>query len=194
MTRLKILICGDSFAASRDPSSWTTLLAQEHDVTQHGWKGCGEYKIYQQLNLQTLDKFDLTIISHTSATRVHIKIHPLYRSPHEHSNADLIYSDVENHRHESPVLDTACRYFEQIFDIEHYEFIHDLILKQINKDLSDKKSLHLFPLYLPENIPFKDWLDTRKISSTNPGTINHYDVSGNEKIFKMITKWIEKNY
>lgn len=194
MARLKILICGDSFAASRDPISWTSLLAQKHIVSQHGWKGCGEYKIYQQLNMQSTTEYDLIIISHTSATRVHIKNHPLYQYPHEHFNADLIYNDVNHHRTENSILDTAARYFEQIFDIEYYEFVHSMILQKINSELSEKCSLHLFPLHFPSEIPFKHWFDTRKVAETHPGTINHYDRCGNKKVFDLINQWIEKNY
>jgi hypothetical protein len=194
MQKLKILICGDSFAASRDPESWTSLLAQSHDVTGHGWKGCGEYKIYQQLKIQHLDAFDLALISHTSATRVHINAHPLYQLPHEHAKADLIYNDVCYHRQKNVVLDTAARYFEQIFDIEYYEFVHSLILDRIGSDLSAVRSLHLFPLYVPSVHPFEHWLDIRSIVVDNPGSINHCSNFGNWKIFESIMSWIEKNY
>ena len=194
MRRLKILVCGDSFAASKDPTSWTCLLAQHHDVVQHGWNGCGEYKIYQQLKMQSLADFDLVLISHTSATRVHIKSHPLYHVPHEHAHADLIYEDVNYHRSQDSVLETAARYFEQIFDIEYYEFVHSQILRCINLDLGRIPSLHLFPLFLPNQVPFTHWIDVRSVRTSHPGIVNHYDVLGNQKIYQAVKLWIEKNY
>jgi hypothetical protein len=194
MPKLEILVCGDSFAASKDPVSWTAHLKKEHNVVQHGWKGCGEYKIYQQITMQCRDHFDLTIVSHTSSTRLHTATHPLYVDPHEHKHADLIFSDIIDRRHSHPVIETAVRYFEQIFDIEYYDFLHGLMLEKINNELISGKSLHLFPLYLPNNIPFEHWMDIRNIMIDNPGESNHYDADGNDKVFKMISQWIQKNY
>ena len=61
---MKILICGDSFAADwtvKYPGQgWPNMLAEIHEVTNLAQAGCSEYKILKQLEL-LLDRVSTSI-------------------------------------------------------------------------------------------------------------------------------------
>ena len=64
---MKILICGDSFAADwtikyPDKKGWPNLLAEHHNVINLAQAGCGEYKILLQLLSVDFTQFDQIIV------------------------------------------------------------------------------------------------------------------------------------
>ena len=68
---MKILVAGDSFAAEwPGDDGWVKLLAHSHEVTNVAQAGCGEYKIFKQIQKANLDEYDCVIVSHTSTSRV----------------------------------------------------------------------------------------------------------------------------
>lgn len=135
----KILIVGDSFAADWSEKlgtmGWPNLLKQNFLVTNLAQAGCGQYKIYKQLQSVNRDRFDSIIIWHTSPFRIHVLEHAVHHSDILHSHADLIYQDIEHHVKHNPALDPIKIWFDQYYDLEYAEFVYALICDRIFEEL-----------------------------------------------------------
>jgi hypothetical protein len=191
---MKILICGDSFAADwtlkYKGHGWPNLLARENDVTNVAQAGCSEYKIYKQLVAQNLDDYDLIIVSHTSAYRWYIETpHPVHFADPLHKNSDLIYTDIEEYNKfsSSLSLSSILYFFRTFYSLEYADFIHKLISEKIFEISKDKKVLHLTHIdtkYTFDVVNFSD------IFRDYRGTINHYNDIGNRIVFERLRKEI----
>ena len=159
----KLLICGDSFAAdyrviNPDACGWPNLLSAGYQVTNSAQAGISEYKIIQQLKKHDLSDYDLSIIVHTSAHRVHIRHHPLHKQSPLHHNCDLIYSDLAASDSADPVVQTALRYYEQIYDRDYYLDLYKMMLSTINRWCDGHRTLHLCFLDNQCDYPYSEFL------------------------------------
>jgi hypothetical protein len=187
---MKILICGDSFAADWTVKykgiGWPNLLAQEHNVTNLAQAGCSEYKIYKQIMSQNLDNYDVIIVSHTSACRWYIEVpHPVHYADPLHKNSDLIYTDLEEHNKFRSGLSSILHFFNKFYSIEYADFIHELISDRIHSITNKKKVLHLTHidmLYTFNVINFSN------VFKEHRGIMNHYNDVGNHIVFERIRK------
>jgi hypothetical protein len=196
---VKILICGDSFAADwtvkfKDRGKgWPNFLAEKFQVTNMAMAGCGEYKIYNQLLSQNLDHYDFIIVSHTSAYRIHTQTHPVHFQDKLHSNADLIYSDIKEHSKNKPELKCIVEYYEKYFDLEYSKFVHSLVCDKIKELLKNQNNvLHLTNLDWKDFYQFPEMLILNQLTPVEAG-MNHYDQETNYNIYKQIVDKININ-
>jgi hypothetical protein len=199
----KVLIIGDSFAADWSVKynpylGWPNLLAKEHQVTNLAECGVSEYKIYRQLtSAGNLDQYDAVIVSHTSPYRVETRQHPIHSSDSLHSNADLIYSDIEYHAGKlgnffNRSLSAAQGFFLHHYDNEYYETTYRLYREKIMSMLSGHPAMVLHALHSTK--PFvveADVLDVTELAVIEPGLINHFSINGNINIFQNLTAWLQ---
>ena len=183
----KILICGDSFAADWTKKKykgigWPNLLAKEYKVTNLAQAGCGEYKIYKQLTSACLHRFDHIIVSHTSPYRIYVKKHPIHFNDPLHKDSDLIYSDIKEHKE----LSTIKNYYENYFDLEYAEFIHNLMCKQIDELTKLYSVLHITSFDWNKLYKFPNMLSFENVFNTHRGDMNHYDAIGNQIVYEKI--------
>ena len=191
-----VLICGDSFAANYQIADaatwgWPNLLAGIHQVTNIAQAGVSEYKIIKQLQSQDLNDYDLTIVVHTSAYRVHIQRHPLHTKSRLHGNCDLIYSDLLASESDNTVVKTALSYYEQIYDREYYRDLYRMMQSTINQWCAGYPVLHLCFLNNDCDHPFDNYIDMSDIYQNSPGTVNHLSDQGNLDAFNRIQTWTE---
>ena len=190
---LNILVCGDSFAADwGNAQGWTDFLGAKHTITNMAQAGVSEYKILKQVESVNWQKFDCTIIAHTSISRVHIDQHPLHKTTQLHSNCDLIYNDLVESRSKDPAVQAGIDYFKHIYDPVYYGDIYRLILDRIGK-LCVKPTLHMTFFDNPVEYPFV-CLQLKSVFSRFPGNNNHLNAEGNIKISKLVEEWIENVY
>jgi Icc-related predicted phosphoesterase len=183
-----LLICGDSFSAdwtTKYPGAgWPNLLALDYTVTNLSQAGCSEYKIYQQLKSVDLSLFDHILVAHTSPYRIYVTEHPVHAKDTLHCNSDLIYSDLIAHVGSHPKIQPAIDFFEQYFNIEHAEFIHELICQQIEQLLSGLSVTHIINFEKQYN--FSNSVDFTGLFRTNRGLMNHYDETANTIIYNKL--------
>ena len=187
---MKLLICGDSFAANwkGEYPGWTDILSKHFTVTNRSQAGVGEYKILKQLE-QGID-YDFIIVSHTSPYRVHTNnsIH----NTELHKNCDLLYNDVaDKNSFLNKKVKSAKLWFETHYDEVYQEDIYCLIRKKINTMLVDKSYLSISHLPCTKNfILEKKHLDCSVLWETNLGVVNHYSEEGNKKLASIIQNYI----
>lgn len=188
---MNILIAGDSFAAVYPFAKlgWVNILAHHHNVVNLAQAGCGEYKIWKQIESADLTKFDLVIVSHTSPSRVHVPAHPIHKEGF-HKNCDLLAKDIlERNSWFNSKIKTAQEWFRHFYDDEYQIDIYKLIRKRISEHL--EKMPYISMTHLPisrdhaiesNNIDFSDlWHKER-------GSINHYTIHGNRIIYDKIAE------
>jgi len=184
----KLLICGDSFSApSNEPSAWTSLIKQHFEVTNLSQRGCSEYKIYKQINSQNLNKYDSIIISHTSPYRIYTPLNNFHAADPLYKDACFIYTDVKENSLTNSKLNSVVDFFENHFDLEYAEYIHNLILSDIEK-LCPKDTLHLSHLEWKNLYRFSNHIDFNNLFVKQRGNVNHYNIEANEIIYKKIKK------
>lgn len=186
---MKILIVGDSFAADwsvkyDDYKGWPNLIADDYDTTNIAQAGVGQYKIYQQLKSVDTKNYDVIISSYTSPYRVHTLIHPVHDKDLLHKNCDLLANDIEYFYQKdknNDALTTARNYFKYHFDLNYYDFIYKLLVKECDKIIGSTKHIQV------SNLPYvtSSWSD---ITSKHKGLINHLSQLGNKIIFEEIKK------
>jgi hypothetical protein len=185
---MKILIAGDSFAAVWPDSQmgWPTLLANKYDVVNLAQAGIGEYKILKQIESQEINNFDLVIVSHTSPSRLHTNNHPVHKEGF-HKNCDLILNDLINRSaFRNPSLKAAQEYFKYHYDDEYQIDIYNLIRKQIN-ELITVPYISMSHVNIVNNLAIEaNHLDFSNLWSKERGSMNHYTVEGNFKIFETL--------
>jgi hypothetical protein len=193
---MKILICGDSFAADWTVKysgiGWPNLLAKEFNITNVAQAGCSEYKIYKQLIQQPLDEYDIVIVSHTSAFRWYIEVpHPVHGNDPLHKNSDLIFADVEEHSKTKSGLKSILEFFSNYFSIEYAEFVHELICSKIHDTLKGKKVIHITNINNNSNVNF-EMINFHNVFLQNRGLLNHFTEEGNRIVFERIKEEILK--
>lgn len=194
---MKILLLGDSFAADYtkkypERKGWPNMLNEDFAVTNLAQAGCSEYKIYQQLISVDYNEYDVVIVCHTSPYRMYVKQHPVHAGDALHHNSDLIYSDVKDYIKTYPKLLSVVDFFENYFDLDHAQVIHNLICEKIEKilDLTTAQVIHITNLEHNGLYKFKNQIDFNYLFKTNKGDINHYDARGNKIIYQTIKNLI----
>lgn len=184
MLNRKILICGDSFAASDHPDSWVSLLRQDYEVENLSQAGVSEYKIWRQLTSMDPYQFDMVIICHTDPHRVHTRKHPIHKTE-LHKDCDLLWSDIAYHgthlaRWFNRSLDAAVGYFIHHFDEEYYDDVYGLLVLNMRQELSMHKNV------IEMSGCWEDDFGLFKIAKENPGKINHMSPDGNRLVFQKV--------
>lgn len=194
---MKILICGDSFAADwtvKYPGKgWPNLLAEMHQVTNLAQAGCSEYKILKQLESVNVNAYDKIIISHTSPYRIFVEKHPVHFNDPLHKNCDLIYTDLKAHLSTDKDLVPIIDYFEKYFDFEHAKFMHTLLCEKVEKHVAhlNGRVLHITNLDWNGLHKFNNMISFEYLFKTNRGLLNHFDEIGNQKIFHQLLKLLQ---
>lgn len=191
---MKILICGDSFAADwttqyPEVFGWPNLLAKQYNVTNCAEAGVSEYKILKQLQANTLDDYDFIIVVHTSVSRVHIETHPLHKDG-LHNNCDLIYNDLVNAKRKNTVVQAGIDYFKYVFDEQYYIDIYEMILDKIVNTTVRHNTLHVTFFDNPAHYPF-GCVKLKNIHDTYPGFANHLSDEGNRQVYKRIDQCLK---
>lgn len=191
---LRLLICGDSFAADwsvRYPKTgWVNLLEQNFKVTNIAQAGCSEYKILKQLQSVNLREYDKIIVSHTSPYRLYVDSHPVHSKDSIHKNSCLLYNDIIGHLDTHPELKSLAEYFELYFNLEYAEHMHNLLLKEI-ETLCPKNTLHLSHVEWKNLHNFETFLNFKDIFSKHRGVINHYTDEGNKIVYEKVLKVLQ---
>ena len=194
----KILICGDSFAADwtvKYPGQgWPNMVAEHFDTTNLAQAGCSQYKIYLQLKSVNLEEYDAIIISHTSPNRLYIKEHPIHHSDILHGNSDLIYTDIIN-RDSDTKLKPVVEYFERYFDLDHAEFMHNLICKEIEEvvlHVVRHKVINMTGFDWNRLYQFDGMVSFVELMRLNRGSMNHFNEAGNQTVFNTLCDRIAK--
>ena len=167
-----LLIAGDSFSADwtakYNVKGWPNLLDEYH-VTNVSQAGASEYKIYKQM-LGSI-KHDKTIICHTSPYRIPVIRHPVHYSDPLHHDSDLIYADISSHDNE--LARVATEFYENLFDLEHAEFSHNLLVEHLLGQYPDALHITFFKLDNKNVISFNDIFEKHR------GDANHLSDVGN---------------
>lgn len=179
----KLLIAGDSFAADwtvkYKGEGWVNMLSNDYDVTNVAQAGASEYKIYKQLKKIDVSKYDIILISHTSAYRIPVAEHPIHSKDILHRNCDLIYTDLKEYDNELAKI--AVDFYEKLFDTEYFIFIHDLIINEIVKKYPTAINITFF-----DNFSHPTFHNFEEIFLNNKGNMNHMDNIGNTLIYNNI--------
>jgi hypothetical protein len=179
---MKILICGDSFAADwtvkHSGRGWPNMLAELYEVTNLAQAGCSEYKILKQLESVDLTVYDKIIVWHTSPYRIYVEQHPVHHNDPLHKDCDLIYNDIKSKV--SDALQPIVEYFEKYFSTDYANFVHGLLVKHIQEILEPVKDK---VIQIPQTVNFDN------LVKPNIG-LNHFDQSGNQLVFAEIIKLI----
>jgi hypothetical protein len=186
----RVLIVGDSFAAKiqeyTQTRGWPELLADFFNVDNYAQAGCSEYRIWQQLVQVDLGKFDCVLVSHTSPYRVTIRQHPIHKNG-LHQNCDAIYEDVKSHG-----VETLVDFFENYFDMDYAQHMHELIGQAIEKHLQSIPAIHMY--HVEKNLPhqYQHIMDFSDLWKKHRGTVNHYSNDGNQIILAQVCRKIEE--
>lgn len=192
----RILIFGDSFAADwsikyNDYKGWPNLLSEKFAVTNIAQAGVSEFKIHKQITSIDINDFDIFIVSHTSPYRVPIRKHPVHGTDCLHSDADLIYSDIEYHSKKIKNffnfrLKTAINFYNYLYDEEFYTTTYKMFRNAINELLVDKKVISVNNFHNKCEYFDKICLDFSYLHPNYKGLINHFSEEGNQIIFGKI--------
>ena len=168
------------------------MLAQQHEVLNLAQAGCGQYKIWLQLQscMSMIDQFDSIVISHTSPYRIYVKEHPIHRDDKLHRASDLIYNDIVDKVDLHKDMAHIVLWFEKYFDLDHARFVHNLICEKIDRTLRPyrHKVLHITNIDWSGLYRFDDMISFEFLFKTHRGLMNHYSEKGNELIFNMINE------
>lgn len=189
---MNLLVCGDSFSYDHKiQHSWPTRLGQQHFVDNISQCGCGEYKIKLQLESKNLNDYDAILIFHTSPYRLHYKYPNRMHADNFHNWSDLIFSDVEHHRHDDPVAKVAHDYFVHIFDEDYYLYLHNLICRDIYQNTQAHRTFHFTAFDYSDLYRFDNQLnDLYSVWKHNPGSVNHLNENGHKEFFNHINRAI----
>jgi hypothetical protein len=181
----KILIFGDSFSADTVKTSWPWLLEQKYTVQNYSLRGASEYRLYCSFikNLQAAQSADAVIFFHTNPHRVFVPDHVDYMRRHtnSHTHSDMVANDVMT---DPKWRNIADMYYRNFFDEGLQNTLYAMLIQNISSRL--KNVLHCSG-FLEPGIT-KSFYNLRE---TNPGTINHFDSSGNQIVYNYIEQWIE---
>lgn len=181
MSTNKILLIGDSFASSNHLDSWINLLPHCNLVNLSS-NGSSEYRIFKKLVKIDLTLFSHIIIVHTSPYRIYIDHNPLHLTSLTHQDCDLLYQDIK-HADPTEFTQNVKWYFENVFDLDQANTIHNLLIEKIVDLTMPYQSLHLSFFEDEKNTNINN---LNVIWKKNPGLINHLDKNGNKKVAKFI--------
>ena len=181
MSKPKLLIVGDSFVANQTGEAWQNLLT-DYTVTNLSSAGSSEYRIAKKLLTTDLDLYDIVIVVHTSPNRIYVEHNPLHQTSNSHKHCDLIYQDVAAQR-PNPWADRAAWWFENVFDVEYANFMHNLIIDRSIQHTKNHRNLHLtfFDLDCDPSV-----ISLHTVWQDYPGTINHLSVEGNQIVANLV--------
>jgi hypothetical protein len=177
----KILVIGDSFSSSNDSDSWINLLPN-CDIINLSSNGSSEYRLFKKLVKTNLTSFSHIIIVHTSPYRIYIEHNPLHLNSSTHRECDLLYQDVK-HADSTKFTQNVRWYFENVFDLEQANTIHNLLIEKIVDLTAHHQSLHLSFFEDEKNININN---LNSIWKKQPGSINHLNKTGNEQVANFI--------
>lgn len=197
MSVKNLLIVGDSFAAdwsTKFPAmGWPNLLQKDFSVTNLAQAGCGQYKIYQQLQSVNQTQFDSIIIWHTSPYRIHVRSHPIHSSDILHGNADLIYQDIEHHARHDSSLDAIKNWFDHYYDLEYADFVYALICDKIFADLKSFNGTvincvcqHKIDSSISNQSIFFNFYDLFRSQARADLAANHFNQRNNQVIYELL--------
>jgi len=179
---MKIAVVGDSFASDMTVGGWVELLARSHDLQNYSLRGISQYRIFDIItkNLSSINKADAVIIWHTNPDRIYINNEIMFptRELPLHPCADLIASDSLSSKNKN-WQDISKTYYKIFYNQEQQLVYYQLMLEKIKSMLVNKKVIHCSGFDL-HDIP--DVKSFEYLLNTNPGTINHYDLVGNQVI------------
>jgi hypothetical protein len=197
---MKILICGDSFAADwtiKHPGQgWPNMLAEQHEVVNLAQAGCSEYKILKQLESTDLNTYDRIIVSHTSPYRIYVKTHPVHHNDPLHKNCDLLYADVKAHAIKNKNLVPIVNYIENYFDLDYAKDIHRMLCKEIEQLLESVQDrvIHIANIDYTAIYTFKNMINFDNLFASNGGSMNHFDAKGNKEVFKILSTTLKRKH
>jgi len=162
------------------------LLAKDFNITNLSEAGVGEYKIMKQITSVNTSQFDITIVSHTSPSRIHTPNHPIHKT-NLHKNCDLIYTDIENRNDWfNENLKISKKFFEYHYDDQYQIDVYTLIRKEIKNCIKNRYiSISHIPLVAKLSIE-NTHIDFSDLWTHNRGQINHYNENGNKLIFEKL--------
>ena len=197
---MKILICGDSFAADwtiKHPGKgWPNMLAEQHEVVNLAQAGCSEYKILKQLESANLNTYDQIIVSHTSPYRIYVKKHPVHHADLLHKDCDFLYADIKAHSIKNKDLVPIVNYIENYFDLDYAKDMHKLLCKEIEQLLESVKDqvIHIANIDYKTIYSFKNMINFDNLFASNSGSMNHFDAEGNEELFKILSTTLKRKH
>jgi len=182
----KVLIVGDSFAA-HNSRGWTCQLGKDFEVTNLASNGASQYRVLKAVLETDLDQFDFVIVVYTSPNRIYIEKNPYYQDSKTHADCDLIYEDIRSRRPDS-FAEHVSWWFENVFDLEQANHMHQLMCEKIKTLLLDKSALHMtfFELGHIGNIEI-----LHQIWKEHPGTINHLNETGNRLVAEFVKNQLQ---
>lgn len=175
---LNLLIIGDSF--SSDSSGWAAQLP-EYNVTNLSSNGSSEYRILKKLMIEDLTKYDQVIMVHTSPNRIYITHNPMHIENSAYQDCDLIYQDVLAQN--SEFSNHVVWWFHNVFDLEHANDMHQLLIEKSMTLLKNKPSLHLSFF---ESYGYSEIHNLNHIWQRHPGQINHLSNKGNQMVVNFV--------
>lgn len=186
MANERLLIVGDSFFSyNHNCNSWHNRLAKHYNVTNLSCNGVGQYKIHKQLTKTDYNNYDKIIVGVTSPYRIHTDNNPWYNKiHHSHADADLLYEDVKS-KDESAEKQHVLWYFENVLDLEYYDYIHRLTVEHMQQTLQDK--LHMMITFFDMNIP--NVLNLHNVWKNNQGETNHMNNHAHKKVYQQVIQY-----
>lgn len=185
---MKLLLCGDSFSYDHKiEHTWPTRLSKIHTIDNLSQCGCGEYKIKLQLASRDPTKYDAILIFHTSPNRVYYNQTNTMHVDDFHQHSDLLFTDVEHHRHTNDLAQVAYDYFVNIFDSDYYSYIHNLICADIDQTTKQYKTYHFTAFDYTKLHQFDNKLvNLYNVWNKHQGDTNHLSLAGHNEFFKKI--------
>lgn len=179
-----ILIVGDSFSNSTHQDSWTEKLNANH-VHNISSNGSSQYRIWKKLSQCDIDRYSAILLVHTSPNRIYIQNNPLHLDSLTHQNCDLIYADVQDKLPDEFAQHVAW-WFKNVFDLDHANDIHDLLIDSCHRMTAHKNALHISFFDLGSSA-----VDFSHFWKQYPGSINHMDRQGNDLVAQEINNMLE---
>lgn len=176
---MKLVVIGDSFSSDISTGSWVNLLGSLHSLQNYSLRGISQYRIFDIVtkNLTDINKADAVVVWHTNPDRVYVNDEVTFptRQLQSHSCADLVASDSLNSTDKS-WQDVSKTYYKIFYNQEQQLVYYQLMLEKIKSMLSNKLVIHCSGFDLHDSkVKSFDYL-----LETNPGTINHFDLEGNQ--------------
>jgi len=176
----KILIVGDSFA-SYHRDSWTCHLGNNFLVDNLAANGSSEYRILKTIGQLDISKYNCMIVVHTSPNRIYIEKNPYYEKSATHPKCDLIYEDVCS-RKPDKFAENVSWWFENVFDLEHANTVHNLLINHIINQTHAIPALHISFFDNNHNLLY----NLHSIWKKYPGDVNHLSNKGNQQVAEFI--------
>ena len=172
-----IHVFGDSFSIDNSNDSWVTQLT----ATSYATRGASEYRIWKtyQRNKHLIKPDDTILFCHTSPYRVFLKNNStlLSRFLSSHSVCDIIINDI--------IAKKELKFINVLNTIWDEDYFYDTYSLLVNDLKNIPNSFH-FTFFESELVHsfYETW-------TTNPGTINHLTIKGNQDVYKEISKWLD---